>query len=188
MSVVPARWRPSDDDAAAPRILPPDIGLALPGWWARAGVGLVGSGLAAVTVYGFWLFVGVVLALVAAWAPRNLVAWMLALYLGLGAVASPPGGWSWRTAVLLLGLHVLHVLASFSLALPPGGRVAVRVLAAPARRLVAVQVPVQALGVVVLVTLAPGGDGPHLRPAAVVAGAALLVGVVLLVWRWRAPR
>jgi hypothetical protein len=64
----------------------------------------------------------------------------------------------------------------------------VGVLAGPARRLVAVQVPVQVFAAVVLVTLAPGGTGPHLRPVALLAAAALLVAVVLLVWRWRATR
>lgn len=173
----------------SPRIRPPDIGPALPGWWARAGVLVVGAGLGVVVgAHGFWLFVAVVLAVVAAVSPRTLVAWALVLYLGVAALALPDDGWSWRTAVLLLGLHLLHVLASFSLALPPSGRVALAVLVRPARRFVGVQGPAQALAAVVLVTLAPGGGGPHLRPLAVVAGAALLVGVVLLVWRWRPNR
>ena len=182
------RSRVVDGAPERPRILPPDIGPAFPGWWARAGVLLAGVGLAAVTVHGFWLVVGVALAAVAALSPQTLVAWGLALYLGAGALALPHDGWTWRFTALLLGLHVLHVLASFSLALPPGGRVAWGVLAAPARRVLVLQVPVQAFAAVILVTLAPGGDGPHLRPVALVAGAALLAGVVLLVWRWRTPR
>ncbi len=182
------RTRVVDGAPERPRILPPDIGPAFPGWWARAGVLLVGVGLAAATVHGFWLFVAVVLAVVATISPHTLVAWGLALYLGAATLALPHDGWSWRFALVLLGLHVLHVLASFSLALPPGGRVALGVLAAPARRVAVVQVPVQAFAAVVLVTLAPGGDGPHLRPVAVIAAGALLVGVVLLVWRWRTPR
>jgi hypothetical protein len=139
-------------------------------------------------VHGFWLFAAVVLAVVATSSPRTLVAWALMVYLGVAALTLPHDGWTWRFALLLLGLHVLHVAAAFSLALPPGGRVAAGVLAAPVRRLVLVQLPAQALAAVVLLTLAPGGEAPHLRPVAVVAGAALLVGVVLLVWRWRPVR
>jgi len=168
-----------------PRILPPAIGTAFPGWWARAGVLLVGVGLAAATVHGFWLLVAVALAVTAATSPHTLLAWCLALYLGAGALALPHDGWTWQFALLLLGLHVLHVVASFSLVLPPSGRVARGVVAAPLRRVLAVQIPVQVFAAVVLVTLAPGGDGPHLRPVALVAGGVLVVGVVLLVWRWR---
>ncbi|MFC8732642.1 hypothetical protein ACFT5B_09305 [Luteimicrobium sp. NPDC057192] len=180
--------RAVDGEPERPRIVPPDIGAAFPGWWARAGVLLVGVGLAAATVQGFWLVAAIALAGVAAISPHTLVAWALALYFGAVALVLPHDGWTWRFALLLLGLHLLHVLASFSLALPPGGRVALGVVAAPLRRLLVVQVPVQAFAVLVLATLAPGGDGPHLRPVAVVAGGALVVGVVLLVWRWRTPR
>ncbi|GAA4848662.1 hypothetical protein GCM10023221_29760 [Luteimicrobium xylanilyticum] len=182
----PGRTGARPDDA--PRILPPEIGASFPGWSAQAAVLLVGAGLSGLVVHGFWLFVAVVLAVVATASPRTLVAWVLMVYLGVAALTLPHDGWTWRFALLLLGLPVLHVAAAFSLALPPGGRVATGVLVAPVRRLVLIQVPVQALAAVVLLTLAPGGGAPHLRPAAVVAGAALVVGVVLLVWRWRTPR
>ena len=83
---------------------------------------------------------------------------------------------------MLLGLHLLHVIAMLALELPWRSWVQPRVFVPPLRRFLVIQVPTQLLAVLALLLLAPSADG-H-RPLTVagfaVVGAVALAGLALL--------
>jgi hypothetical protein len=166
---------------AAPGDLPA-AGARIPGFTVRAAV-LIAGVLLTLVDFGLtgWLGVGIALSLAAAWAPELLLGWVLIVFLAAGQLARHPG-LSWRFAVLLAGLHLLHVLAMQTLELPWRSWLAPAVLVAPLRRFLVIQVPIQLLAVLALLLLARGHDG-H-RPLTVagfaVVGIVALAGVGLL--------
>lgn len=154
---------------------PPRLGAAVPGWAVRGLFALVAVGTAIVHLPGgFWIGVAALLIAIAALWPRAMTAWVfLALVAAslLWPQAEPP----WRFAAVLLGVHLTHLLAAWSLRVPAGSLVQLRVFTRPLLRLAAVQVVVQALALVVLGLRSAGGV-----PLLGIVAAAALVGLALL--------
>lgn len=167
---------PSDLPAADARV---------PAVVVRIAAALVGI-LLTLDVYGTsgWLGVGIVFSLAMAWAPEYLLSWPVIVFLGLGELGRTAGP-SWQLLVLIAGVHLLHVLAMLTLALPWRSWVQPRAFRVPFVRFLAIQLPVQLLAVVALLLLAPSANGHRPLTAAVVAvvGAAALAGLTLLLRR-----
>jgi hypothetical protein len=170
---------------------PPDLpapDARLPALAVRLALAIVGT-LLSLIVYGTnaWLAVGIVFSVLAAWAPEYLLGWVVIVFLALGEL-SRPATLSWQLLVLIAGVHLLHVLATFSLGLPWRSWVQPRAFAQPLRRFLAIQIPAQLLAVATLLLLAPNARG-H-RPLTVaeftVIGAAALAGLTLLLIRRKA--
>ncbi len=165
---------PADLPLAGARIIPAVVVRAV---FATAGV------LLSVVDYGFtgWLAVGVMLSVTAAASPQYLLGWVLILFLAAGRLAHHPG-LSWQFLVILLGLHLLHVLAMLALELPWRSWVQPPVFVAPLRRFLLIQVPTQVLAVLALLLLAPSADGhrPLTLAGFAVVGAVALAGLTLL--------
>lgn len=170
----PTAWKAPTDLSGTGLLVP---ALALRGVFVVAGV------LLSLADYGLngWLAVGVVLSLAAAWSPRSLLAWVLILYLAAGRLAHH-AALSWQFLVVLAGVHLLHVMGMLGLEIPWRSWVQPKVIVAPVRRFIAIQVPTQLLAVLALVLLAPAPDG-H-RPLTIaefgVVGALALAGLALL--------
>ncbi len=169
-----------------PGVVPPaDLPLAgarIPAVVVRAVFTIAGVLLSLVD-YGLtgWLAVGIVLSVAAASSPQYLLGWVLILFLAAGRLAHHPG-LSWQFLVMLLGLHLLHVLAMLALELPWRSWVRPGVFVAPLRRFLVIQVPTQLLAVLALLLLAPSPDGhrPLTVAAFAVVGAVALAGLALL--------
>lgn len=149
---------------------------------------LVGASLSEV-VYGSggWLVLGILLALVAAWRPRHLLAWVLIVFLAVGELEHR-ATLTWRLPVLLAGLQLLHILGSLTLLLPWSAWLDPGVLRRPLLRFVAIQVPVQVFAASVVLLLAPNSHGhwPLTIPAFAVVGALALVALAVLLLSRRA--
>jgi hypothetical protein len=170
---------------------PPDLPAAdarVPGLAVRLVLAIIGM-LLSLVVYGSggWLAVGIMLSLLAAWAPEYLLVWLLIVFLALGEL-NRPAALSWQLLVLLAGVHLLHVLATLALGLPWRSWIQPSVFTRPLLRFLAIQILVQLLAVVTLLLLAPNAHG-H-RPLTVaeftLVGAAALAGLALLLLRRRA--
>lgn len=147
---------------------------------------LVGAVLSEV-VYGIsgWLALGIVLALVAAWRPRHLLAWVLIVFLAVGQLEHR-ADLTWRLPVLLAGVHLLHILGSLTLLLPWSAWLEPAVLRRPLLRFAVIQVPAQIFAAAAMLLLAPNSHGhwPVTIPAFAVIGALALVALaLLLLWR-----
>ena len=170
----------------------PAVDARIPATTVRIVLALVGA-LLSLVVYGTsgWLAVGVVLALLAAWQPRHLLAWLLIVFLAVGQL-DHRAALTWQLLVLLAGIHLLHILASFTLLLPWAAWVQPAVFTRPLLRFVAIQIPVQLFAVVALLLLAPNAHGhwPLSVPEFGVVGAAALAALAVLLLRRRdqAPR
>jgi hypothetical protein len=158
----------------------------VPGAAVRGGLACLGVTLTLV-VFGTsgWLAVGIILALVAAWAPDTLTAWLLIVFLVLGQLAHH-ATWSAEFLVLLAGLHLVHVLATLTVELPWRSWVQPAVFLAPLRRFLAIQIPSQLLALAALL-LAPTAHGhrPVTLTGAGVIGGAALAGLALVLFRVR---
>jgi hypothetical protein len=164
---------------------PPDrpvLDARVPGLAVRLALAIVGT-LLSLLVYGTsaWLVLGIVFSVLAAWAPEYLLGWAVIVFLALGEL-NRSADLSWRLLVLIAGVHLLHVLATFMLGLPWRSWIQPRAFTQPLRRFLTIQIPVQLLAVVTLLLLAPNDHG-H-RPLTVaeftVIGAAALGGLTLL--------
>ncbi|WP_217184283.1 hypothetical protein [Streptomyces sp. AC495_CC817] len=158
---------------------------AVPGVVPRlAVVALVSVGAFALLPFPLWQGAAVVLACVAVIAPRTSAAWVGAASLPLGVLVGEPD--LARTALALLLVHAIHVLASVSLVVPLRSRLRVRALLPALRRFAVVQLVAQplAFGVQILaggsLVESLGGANAGLGWLAPVAAAALLLGVILM--------
>ena len=156
----------------------PEVALraAVPTVLIRVLLAAVGVGLAALLLQGLGVVVGVLLALLAAVLPGRVAPWLLVAVLALGEALRDPRTVGAELLLLVAGVHALAALAELAAALPATGRLELAALRRPALRFLAVQVPVQALGLVVLLLI---GRTPPL-PAAAVGGAVLLVALPIL--------
>lgn len=153
----------------------PDLGATVPAWSLRAAFAVIAVPLALTTApSGLWPAFAVVLTAVAVAVPRWRVAWVLIAVLAFSTLLEP-GSLTVRLLALILVVHVLHLLAAWMLVVPPGARLQPAVLLPSVRRLVVVQLPVQAAAVVLLLVARPSA-APWL---AVVSGGAI-VGLVAL--------
>jgi hypothetical protein len=171
--IDPRSLLPPSDPPADARVPALAVNLALV---------IVGMALS-VAGYGVsgWLVLGGALCVSAACAPQTLFAWALILFLTAGQLTHR-NALSWRLAVLLAGIHLVHILAMLTLKLPRRSWLQPAVLLAPLKRFVAIQLPIQALAVVALLLLRPGRRPLSFGPFSVV-GAAALVGLGLILLR-----
>lgn len=160
------------------------IGAWLPMWSVRLGVAAVGAGLALASLPAPFAELASVLAVVAGAVPRTRTAWLLIVLLAIGQGARGVDGIGAGLFVLLLGVHVLHVLAAYALVLPIRGRLQLAALLRPARGIVLVQVPVQALAAVLLLLTTQLSPAPGW---AVTGAAALLLAAGALLTVLRSP-
>ncbi|MFE4469176.1 hypothetical protein ACFRFH_10195 [Leifsonia sp. NPDC056824] len=154
----------------------PDLGLTVPAWALRVAFAVVAVPLAITTApSGPWPAVAVLLTAVALAVPRWRVAWVLIAVLAFSTLLEP-GTLTLRVLAVIAAVHVLHVLAAWMLVLPATARVKPTVLLPSLRRLILIQVPVQAVAIVLLLVGRPSA-APWL---AVVSGGAIVGLVVLL--------
>lgn len=180
------RWESAADRWEAIGLVPPSdlpaAGARVPAIAVSATLLIAGLALTAVG-YGVngWLVAGGLLSAGAVWAPQYMLGWALILFVAAGELTRRDT-LSWHVLVLLAGIHLIHILAMLSLELPRRSWVHPAVFAAPLRRFVAVQVPAQALAVLVLLLLSPDAAGhrPLRAGALAVVGAAAFVGLALV--------
>lgn len=125
----------------------------------------------------FWRGVGLLLAVTGTLVPNLVPKWCVLLVLGLSQFGREPLVTDAVFYLLLAGVHLLHVISSFTRQLPWRGRMQVIALVRPFQRFVLVQVVVQAVAVGAL--LAFGGDGGTVPGLSIVAAA--LLGIVAVV-------
>lgn len=180
-----------------------ELGRAVPGWTLRVGLGGVGGLLVGLSraadlpvgptrVFVAMALVGLVGVLCAAVVrPGSLTAGALVVVVGLFEIGRP-AGFTARTFVLILLVHVLLRLAAVAAQVGWRARLEVAVLTAQAREVAVVQVGVQLLALVAasmsLVTAGAdgGGLGAWVRVGAV--GGVLALVALLLPRTWfRSP-
>ncbi len=164
---------------------PPEVPLAgarVPGFAVPAAFTVLGVVLCLVD-YGLtgWFGVGIVLSVAAAWLPQYLLGWVLILFLAAGRLAHH-AALNWQFLVLLLGLHLLHVVAMLALELPWRSWAQLRVFVAPLRRFLVIQIPAQVFAALALLLLAPSSSGhrPLTLAGLAVVGALALAALALL--------
>ncbi|MFE4952004.1 hypothetical protein ACFQ9V_18020 [Leifsonia sp. NPDC056665] len=154
----------------------PDLGFTVPAWAFRVAFAVVAVPLAVTTApSGPWPAVAVLLTAVALAVPRWRVAWVLIAVLAFSTLLEP-GRLTLRLLAVIAAVHVLHVLAAWMLVLPATAKVQPAVLLPSLRRVILIQVPVQAVAMVLLLVARPA-SAPWL---AVVSGGAIVGLVVLL--------
>lgn len=139
-------------------------------------VGVVCVGVVMLIPFPLWQGIAVVTAVVAVVVPRTLSAWAAAACLAFGVIVTEPS--PGRTALALLLVHAIHVLAALSLVVPTMSRLALRVLRPTLLRFGVVQLLSQPL-VFAMWLLAPSGVDRGTAWLAPVAAASLVVGVLL---------
>jgi hypothetical protein len=161
----------------------PAIGSHLPAVSLRLLLALLGLGVCAAELSwsSWWFVVAIVMILATAVRPASPAPWALVALLVLHQIGVQPGV-TWRFGVLLAGVHALCVLTALAATLPVRARLQLFVLAAPLRRFVTIQVPVQTLAAVVLWGMT-GGRRPDLPPVGAVAGVALIAVAVFVILR-----
>lgn len=160
-----------------PRLRSFRVRAAVPGIVLRLLVVAIAWGGALVLVpFTLWQGVAVIAALLAVALPRSLAAWLAAACLVFGVLLTDPD--PGRTALAVLLVHAIHLLASLSLVIPISSRVALPVLGPSLVRFLIIQLLAQP--VVFSVWLLAPSDVVHgLTPLAPVAAAALALGVLL---------
>ncbi|MEN0085944.1 MAG: hypothetical protein AAGC66_14365 [Leifsonia sp.] len=148
----------------------------LPGWAVRVLFAAVALSLLLVGVpEGPWTAIGALLVGVSVWRPRWMTAWVLAGVLLLSSLVEP-GTLTLRVLALVAGVHALHVLGSWMLAVPSAARLQPAVLLPSLRRYLLVQVPVQVATVALLVA----GQRASVPLLAAVTGVALVALAAML--------
>ncbi|MFB8190902.1 hypothetical protein ACFC14_16415 [Microbacterium sp. NPDC055988] len=145
-------------------------------------VGVVWVGAVTLIPFPLWQGIAVVAAVVSAVIPPTLAAWAAAACLPFGVILTEPS--PGRTALALLLVHAVHVLASISLVVPMRSRLALRVLRPTLLRFVVVQLLSQPL-VFAMWLLAPRGVDDGTAWFAPIAAAVLVAGVLLALWAAR---
>lgn len=150
------------------------IGAAVPGAVLPVAAALVSVvGAALIGMPTMWVAVIAAAALLGSVVRMIGGAWIAAALVMAGLVAADAA--PWRTAVVILVVHLLQVLGSLMLVVPLTALLALRALAPTAVRFLLVQLVCQAVGL--LASLLPARSG---LPAAGIVGsaAALLFAVI----------
>ncbi|SEC24663.1 hypothetical protein SAMN04489806_2952 [Paramicrobacterium humi] len=158
-------------------------GTRIPATVLRGALALVIGALCAVAVPpGFWLVVCGGIGLAAVIVPRSYAAWFFIFAIGLTALARTPDPLDGRAYAVLAGIHLVHLLAGFTVLLPLRGSIGARTLTRPALDYLLLQAPCQVLLAVALV-LASGTsrEWPPITVLAPVGAAAAVALAVLLV-------
>jgi hypothetical protein len=163
----------------------PSIGARVPGWTLRSILAIVGIGLCLsqlpLGAGGFWLWIGVTITGVAVVFPMTPAAWLLMLMVGMSVLPRVPSPADPRIYLLIAGIHFLHLVASYTRVVPARGWIQLRAFAAPLRRYVLMQLPVQGAAVVALAVFAPKiGKHPIAIPALGILAGAALIGLALV--------
>lgn len=155
----------------------PQIGQRVPGWALRVAVVGVGVALSVSQLpLGLWFGFGLTLAVLAGFFPRLPAAWGLIILLSAGVLWRQPSPLDLHFYLLLAGVHLLHLLASFALVMPVRARLQLRGFALPLRRYLLIQVPVQLGAGLALFVFSPRiGHVADAIPAAAAVGAVSLV-------------
>lgn len=126
-----------------------------------------------------WQWVSMALGVIAVVFPASFAGWGAIGCMVICMLASGPD--PWRTATAVLVVHLVQVLSSLMLVIPPGTRIVLAALRPSAVRFLGIQALSQSVGIVML--LAVGGMGGGTLPWAAVLGAAALgaLSVLLLV-------
>lgn len=155
----------------------PGLPWTLPGWAVRVAFAAIALALAVTAApSGPWPLLCVALAAVTVAVPRWRSAWVLIAVLAFSALLEPPAGVSVRVLALVAGVHALHILAAWMLAVPARARLEPAVLLPGLRRFLLIQVPLQAVAVLVLSLRQPAAGG---WPAIVAGVAVLALGALL---------
>ncbi len=154
-------------------------GVVLPGATLRVLLlAVVWVGVVVLNPFPLWQGVAVVAALVSVILPRALTAWVAAACLPFGVILTEPS--PGRTALALLLVHAIHVLAALGLVVPLSSRLPPAVLIPSAMRFLVVQLIAQPI-VFGAFLLAPGSAERGIAWLAPAAAVALLAGVLLAV-------
>ncbi|UGS27151.1 hypothetical protein K8F61_02760 [Microbacterium resistens] len=130
------------------------------------------AGVLALTPFIVWQVVAVAAASVSVVLPRSFAAWAGAACLPIGVLLTAPS--PGRTALAVLLVHAIHVLAALSLTIPAGSRIAPGLLRPVLRRFVVIQAIAQPVAATAaLLPQAGAADTAWLAPL----GAALLLVV-----------
>lgn len=139
-------------------------------------IAVVAVGVTVLNPYVLWQGIAIAAAVVAAVIPRSMAAWVAAACLPFGVLLSEPS--PARTALAVLLVHGIHVLASLTLVVPARSRVALRVLVPTLARFVCVQVLAQTITFAAWL-LVPSTPERGIGWIAPLAAAILLVAVVV---------
>jgi len=128
--------------------------------------------------FPLWFWVAVVLAGVGAVFPRTFAAWGVIPCVGVAVLSSEPE--AWRTAILVLGVHLIHVLASVTWIAPWSAWITLSAMRPSFGRMLAVELIVQPVILVIgLIPRVSGAGFAWLAPL----GALAIVGVAMLMRR-----
>ncbi|MFJ6531050.1 hypothetical protein [Microbacterium sp. NPDC091662] len=139
-------------------------------------VAIVWGGAVVLVPFPLWQGVAVIAAFLAVVIPRSLAAWLAAACLAFGVILNEPD--PGRTALAVLVVPAIHMLASLSLVIPNTSRVALAVLGPSLARFLVIQLLAQPV-VLAVWLLAPSDVDHGITPFAPLAAAALVLGVVL---------
>ncbi|MDR2998868.1 MAG: hypothetical protein LBU78_12215 [Microbacterium sp.] len=126
-----------------------------------------------------WRGIAIVAAVASVFVPRTMVGWVAAVSIAIGLFVSEPS--PARTALAVLLVHAVHVLAGIGLTISLRSQVALRALLPSARRFAVIQLIAQpiAFGGSLLVSGASGAAIAWLAPL----GAVMLLGGVAFALR-----
>ncbi|MFJ6428212.1 MULTISPECIES: hypothetical protein [Microbacterium] len=139
-------------------------------------VAMVWAGAVVLVPFPLWQGVAVIAAVLAVVLPRSLAAWFAAACLVFGVLLTPPD--PGRTALAVLLVHAIHVLASLSLVIPISSRVALAVLGPSLSRFCIIQLLAQPV-VLAAWLLAPSNVEQGITVLAPLAAVMLVLGVGL---------
>lgn len=139
-------------------------------------VAVVWAGALALVPFALWQWAAVIAALVSVAVPRSLTAWLAVACLVFGVILSEPA--PERTALAVLLIPAIHLLASLCLVVPISSRFALAVLLPTLARFAVVQLLAQPV-VFGMWLLLPGAVDRGLAWIAPLAAAVLLAGVLL---------
>jgi len=139
-------------------------------------VALVAVGVLLLMPYALWQGIAIAVAVAAVFVPASLAAWAAAACLPFGLLVTEPS--ATRTALAVLLVHAIHVVASLTLVIPARSRVSLLVLGPSALRFAVVQLIAQpvAFGVPLLVGASGWATASWLAPA---AAGSLTVGLAV---------
>lgn len=120
-----------------------------------------------------WRGVAITAAVVGAVVPRSLAAWIGGACVGLGMLFADPQ--PAQTAIAVLVVHAIHVLASLAWTVPAGSWISLRALLPTLRRFVVIQLVAQSLAFGIAMLTSPA-QARGMAWAAVAAAAVLVIG------------
>lgn len=159
------------------RVSEPSIGAWVPTATLHLVFLTVAAGLCLLVLDAhFWLVVGLLITVAATLVPNVVSAWWLLLLLGSSQIWRAPSATDIVFYLLLAGVHLLHVLSSFTRLLPWNGRIQLIALVRPLQRFVLVQAVSQVVAVGALLTF--GGGRGTISGLSMLAAA--MLGIVAL--------